>query len=568
MKNISFLVFVFFQFSIVFSQNNNPITIGTKFPFPNKDIDNLIAKGDYNYYDSFEYEFLSLFDDFVKKNNDTIKIEYKSVSQAKKLQYLDSGEVDAIVFSVSITKSRIDNGYKFSKPYFSNNSIVLISNNPKIDARKLQNNKITIGTIKGTTSYNQLKLIRNKYIKTIKLDSSFKNIDNLIVALNEKKIDAIAGDFSRLVYFVHNNVNIYFSGILPTPKAQTKDEYGVISKNNTFIIDLFNQFINDNRNEIQNLRDKYFANTEYMHAELYSRNYNPLLKNILYFLSALTLLLVLTILFFLRKIKKIQLEKEEIQSKQIVDGTAEKLAGILDKAFSKFREKLDSEQIVDIGVDFFKTAKEKITYVGSGGFLSDKKYSKVWKNAIHNALERNIIFDRIIDLPEIDFKELTFNNMEYFHPETYDRSYVKKYLRWLLLQYIDLMNYDENYKIHNSRGASLWGYGIVIMIKDNTEVLIFTTNKDKKIGSVIVNQDLASYFLEIMNIIKNVGKEIDEHDLERNFFSEENNLKKMITSFKNEYNRSSTITLTPDFEKEIDQIAKGINKRFIEKNIN
>ncbi len=409
-----------------------------------------------------------------------------------------------------------------------------------------------------TTADTELQLVKDKYPDNVIL-VAYTNFETLLAELKSERVDAIAGDISRLATYLIKG-ELYFSGNLPTTKAQVEDKYGVVTKN-TEVLALFNRFIRDNSSQITALKSKWFSNVEYLYQGYYSRN-NFSYKTLIYSVLGALLVFLGVILYFLRKLSSLKKEKEQIQNQEIVDSTTEKLTSMLDLVSKKFREKLDPKEIVKIGVEFFGTAK--VTYIGSGGFLSDPTYGKEWKEAIHDSLKRGIVMDRIIDLPQINFSDLAFKNMDYFHPETYDRSYVQKYLKWLLLQYIDLANFGDNYKIHNSRGASLWGYGLVIMIKDNTEVLLFTTNQDKKIGSVIANQELASHFAELMEIIKNVGKDIDEHDLEREFFNKENNLKSLITEFKNIIQDKGKIEYTEEIGEKIDKLAATINKRFNE----
>ncbi len=557
MKKILFLVLVSTLFSIFTIHAQERIVIGVKFDFPSEAIQDSISQGRFNLYDSFEYEFLSLFNKYATEH-DYPTLEFKKINQSKRLTYLNKNEVDAIVYSLSITKERIDNGFLFSIPYFSNKSIVLVSNNPKIEVRKLHKSKTRIGFIKNTTADTELQLVKNKYPENVVL-TGYSDFNKLITDLKEDKIDAVSGDISRLASFLLTG-DMYFAGNLPTTRAQIEDKYGVVSKNPE-VVKLFNQFIKDNNIQITDLKNKWFSNVEYLYQNYYSRN-SFSFKTLIYSIIGSLLLLLLVILFFLKKLNKLKDEKEKMRSEAMLDTTTEKISNLLELVSTKFREKLDTKQVVSVGTEFFDTAKEKVTYIGSGGFLADRNYGKDWKNAIHNSLNRGIVLDRIVDLPQIDFGTLKFKNMDYFHPETFDDKYVKKYLKWLILQYIDFLNFGENYQIHNSRGASLWGYGIVIMIKDDEEVLLFTTNQDKKIGLTIANKELATYFADLMKVIKSVGKSINEHDLERDFFNTENNLKSLITDFKNDFQDGSSIVFTKEMNKRINDLSIKINDRF------
>ena len=562
-KTITF-IFALFYFTILLAHSQKPdtITLGVRYLVENNEIKKETKHADNLYY-LFEFDFLKMFETYLKDNKKDYVIRYRQIEQGEKLNYLNDGIVDAIIYGVSITEDR-SKDYLFSIPYFSNSSIVLASKNSKITPLDLSKGVTRIGYVRNTTSGKELDALSKSKPNKVKI-KDYNNFNQLLEALERDEIDAIAGDRSLLSsYFL--NGKLYFKGDLPTTRAQIGDFYAVISKKeNTGIIGVFNQFIRKNAIQINELRNKYFGiieNKLMQHKPVNIISY----KNVAIGIGVTVLLFVFTIWYFLKRLKIVQSEKEAIQKKYMVDETKEQLSNILESAFTKFRDKLDSEEIANIGIEFFNTAKKQIIYVGSGGFLADEIYGEKWKQSIHNALKRGVLLDRIVDLPNIDFNKLQFENMDYFHPESYDRMYVQKYLKWLLLQYIDFVNYGDNFKIHNSRGASLWGYGLVIIIKDRTEVLLFTTNKEKKIGSVIVNQELATHFSELMEIIKNIGKEIDEHDLEREFFATENNLKKLINDFKNEVQENSYINFSKEISDKVDSLSQTINKRFIELN--
>jgi len=557
MKNIYLFIIAFFNFSILFSQTQpvKTIKLGVRYEVDNDSIYKDPTKS--NLYYLFEYDFLKMFESFLENNKQEYKIEYKKIKQKDKLKYLNSNhdnKVDAIIYAVSITESR-SKDYLFSRPYFSNKSIVLASNDPSNRSINLNKDVVKIGFVTGTTSGDEIILLAKKRTNIIEVPKD--SFEELLATLKKGEIDAITGDRSLLsTYFLENE--LYFKGNLPTKNSQIGDFYGVIANTHNYeIIKIFNQYIKTNETQIKGLSDKYFSiidNKLMNYNEKNTFSYKTVALGVVAFL----LLFGLMIWYFLKRLQKMQVRLQNIRNDNIL-----KIAGEnMEKMAIKFQDKLEAEDVANVGIEFFNTAKEKITYIGSGGFLSDVKYGEKWKASIHKALERGIIFDRIIDLPKIDFNKLSFENMDYFHPETYDRFYVKKYLKWLLLQYIDLANFGENFQIHNSRGASLWGYGLVIMIKDTSEVLFFTTNQDKKIGSVIVNPELASHFAALMEIVKNVGKEINEHDIEREFFSTENNLKSLITDFKNEVQENSYIELTDELSDKIDSLSKSINRRF------
>ena len=194
----------------------------------------------------------------------------------------------------------------------------------------------------------------------------------------------------------------------------------------------------------------------------------------------------------------------------------------------KTKNKLTSDLVAQAGIEMFETAEKSITYVGSGGFLSDTEHGGKWLSALHNCLtkdregkqgkddnEVNFVFNRVVDLPEMDNNKFKFSDNPYFNPPNND--YVKKYLKWLLLQYANLKTYT-NLRIINSRGAALWSYGIVMIIKDQREVLIFTSTKNSRFGMHIPSPELGESIHTLIKEIMDIGNEINRDDIENTFF--------------------------------------------------
>lgn len=541
-------------FGIISAQDLDTIRLGVKSKIPELKVEEQIANNNYNFIDAFEYELAKLLIDYSQKSK-TYKLEIVQVEQSEKLDNIKSGKaIDALFYTFSQTSERIKNGINFSVPYFQNKAIGIIVNNEKFDINNIKNSTLRIGYVSNTTTEKELLSLYEKY-KENTLLVPFKNHEALIQGLRNKTIDAAAGDVSRLIFDV-NEGEFYFGGNLPTKRSKIRDNYCfAITPEKPYLIEFFNKFIKENQEEINLLERKWLSTAlEDAYQSHYNKKENQLKDYIKVISIGSLLLLLIIILIFVRTLNK--KNKEILLFKEgKADAELGRIASLYD---AKGKASIESAQIAQIGCDFFKTAK-KITYVGSGGFLSDKDLGNEWYKAMHDFLQRpDTSFERVVDLPQMEINaqsEVKFSQIYNFNPKKLEPNYISRYVKWLFIQYSNLKTYDK-LEIKDSRGAALWGHGIVIMIKDEIEVLIFTTNRNTKIGSSIRDERLAKEISKIIFDVKLIGQTIDTSYLAKEFFNDDPRLTKIRKMIDNLNGKD----LTNEILKEIDITCKKIEE--------
>lgn len=542
------------------AQEKDTLVVGVRESIPNQYVQEKLNSGQYNYLDAFEYELALLLQEYIQENSSRIVI-FKKVDQDKRQSMLMSGEIDALLYSFSRTTERMNQGLLFSTPYFQNKAIAMVSKDPHINVNTLGSKNLTIGYIRKSTGEEILKLKELDIYEGIR-GSGVDDYTELIAQLKEGQVDAIVGDISRLVYDLTDN-QFLFVGNLPTTTSLVKDDYCIaVNPENEAWLKPINEFVRLEQSRIRSLESKWLSNAlEDAYEKYYNQSRNLIRENRVYIFIIIGIY-VLTILIFARsnqRKSKMLKEKEAIILKESVgQGITE-----LFKSFDKMlKDKIDTEQIAEIGCEMFDKAKDKIVYVGSGGFLSDKKLGAMWAKSLSNCLRRkNMTFERVIDLPNIDFEHTVFQDMENFRPQYVDRTYVHRYIKWLFIQYHNLSTYPA-LKIYDSRGAALFGYGIVFIIRDDEEVLLFTTNKEGKIGFRILNQELAERLASMIKDVKVVGKEVDREELVDRYFCRTNNLKIMKRKLEEELTKRPDTELSSEMLQEIDKVAAHLNDQF------
>jgi len=547
---LSLLLLFYFVFG--FTQNKETIRLGVKTSMPDYKTEQLINNRNYNYVDAFEYELIKLLKNYVN-NSSEYTIEFIPVGQSKKFDEIRDGKnIDALLYTFSITDEREKIGIHFSKPYFSNKAIGIITNDESIDIKNIKNTQIEIGVVKGTIPEQELDIMQNRNNTNLVVEP-FEDHEELINALASKKIDAAAGDVSRLVFDV-NGGNFYFGGNLPTRRAEVRDSYGIgITPDKKYLKVFFDNFITSYQEEIQNIKEKWLSTAiEDAYQTYYNKDKSKYQAYILYsIIGFLVVILIVSLVFYRiinfknKKISEIRQGKHE-----------EKLSEIFSTYDKKGRANVDAEGIAEIGINFFKNAK-KITYVGSGGFLADPDLGPRWSEALYSFLvKKDTILTRVVDFPEMCVNpenEICFDQTDNFFPQKLEDHYIYRYLKWVCIQYHCLRHY-EDLKIYNSRGAALWGYGIVIMIKDDNEVLFFTTNKNTKIGSSIQDKILASQIYKVISDIIELGTAVNEDKFKKMFFMED----QRMVILKDKIDASTQKTIEPKLLKEIDKTCRDI----------
>lgn len=540
--------------SLAYSQTREVLRLGVKETVPNQKIEALIANNEYNFIDAFEYELTKEVIKYIKATGQ-YDLEIVPVNQSDKLNEVISGKkIDALIFTFSETLDRKKKGIHFSKPYFQNKAIGLIISDETVSLKNLKTDLIRIGHVANTTSQKELNSLKNKYTDNLVL-TPYNNHNELIKALKDKKIDAATGDVSRLIFDINNN-DFHFGGNLPTIRSKIRDNYCfAITPNRKELVSVFDNFVLGSKENIENLKSKWLSTSlEDAYQSYYNKDETKLKNYIRNIAIGAVLALFLSSLIFYIIIKRKNKHIKDIEAGK----TDIKLGEILSLYDAKGRANIDAEAICKIGCEFFNNA-EKITYVGSGGFLSDKTHAEAWSKSLHGFLKRpNTLFERVIDLPEMEVNsdsEICLSKTKNFFPSYLEKDYISRYIKWLCIQYSNLKNYN-NINIIDSRGAALWGYGIVIIIKDETEVLIFTTNKNTKIGSTIRDQKLAKQISTVISDIIEIGKDINIESLKDMFFMEDPRLINLISKI----DKLDKKDLDQDTMKEINLTALDIQR--------
>jgi hypothetical protein len=491
------------------------------------------------------------------ERSDQYELEIISVGQKEKLSQIKSGKnIDALLFTFSKTTEREDT-IVFSKSYFQNKALGVITKDPSIDISNIKEQTIEVGYVDNTRAKTELKILKKKYENTLIL-SPVGDHKELIQQLERGEIDAAAGDISRLIYDLGEG-DFYFGGNIPTRGAKRADNYCIgITKQKAYLKPFFDQFLTNSEKEIEQLESKWLSTSL---DEAYQRYYNKekkefdLFKEYTYIASFLILMLFAFIIIRINKGKNKQIEKLRNE------GFAGELKTITKLYEAKGKASVGAAEIAEIGSNYFKTAEKKITYVGSGGFLSDEdeELREKWLSSMNEFLKKpGVTFERVVDLPQTevnDQNEIRFSEIYNFYPKGLPKHYISKYLRWICIQYAYLKTY-ANLKIIDSRGAALWGYGIIIMIKDEDEVLIFTTDKKTKIGSSIHDEKLAKNISNIISEVKEVGWNVTADYLKQEFLSEDPRLeevRELIDELEGK-------PLTKEISKKIDITCAEIQK--------
>jgi len=541
--------------SLSFSQVKQTIRLGVK-NTPNEEIEKQIANHEYNFVDAFEYELIKLLQVYAK-GSEEYNLKIQPINQGNKLRAIERGiEVDAILFTFSETTQRIQDGIHFSIPYFQNKAIGVITNNEGININDIKNSTIRIGYVSNTTAQDELLSLNEKY-KANMILTPYQNHKALIQSLKEKEIDVAAGDVSRLIYDV-NEGDFYFGGNLPTKRSKVRDNYCIaITPLKGELKPFFDGFVSKYQKQIESLEEKWLSTAlEDAYQSHYNKNEDKLKSYIKYIVIGGLTFLILFFLILNRIINKKNKEIQKLERKNI----DEKIGEIAELYDAKGKASIGTSQIARIGCDFFKTAK-KITYVGSGGFLSDenKELSKEWRLSMTEFMQKpNTEFVRVVDLPQMEVnsqQEVIFSEIYNFNPKRLPSSFISRYIRWLCIQYGNLKTY-KNLKIIDSRGAALWGHGIVIMIKDQIEVLIFTTNRDTKIGSSIRDEKLAKKISEIISDVKEIGKEVNTEYIRKEFLMKDPRL----IEIRKEIDSLGGKNITDEILKKIDITCDNIQK--------
>lgn len=146
------------------------------------------------------------------------RIEFKQVTPSNRILALNSGEVDMVIATMSVTKQRAE-VIDFSKPYYVAGQAILVPRTSKINSMSDLNGKRVI-VIFGSTAEKQLRLVAP--------DADilgFKTYTSGYSALKQGRADALTSDDTILMNFAMMDDSLK---LLPT--RYSKELYAVAFK--------------------------------------------------------------------------------------------------------------------------------------------------------------------------------------------------------------------------------------------------------------------------------------------------------------------------------------------------
>ena len=181
---------------------------------------------------------------------DENKIDLQAVTAKTRGPLLDSGEVDMIAATFTITDER-KQSYNFSEPYFTDAVGLLVKKDSGIKSFKDLNGK-KIGVAQSATSKAALQAEADKL--GIKVEfSEFASYPEINAALTSGRVDCFSVDGSILSGYVNDSTEIL-------PDKFTPQDYGIASKkDNTSLAKVIDDTIKELKSdgELDKLKDKW-----------------------------------------------------------------------------------------------------------------------------------------------------------------------------------------------------------------------------------------------------------------------------------------------------------------------
>lgn len=143
------------------------------------------------------------------------KIEFKQVTPSNRILALNSGQVDMIIATMSITKPRGE-VVEFSRPYYVAGQAILINKGSKITSMSDLNGKRVI-IVFGSTAERNLRLIAPEAIIT-----GYKTYTSGYSALKQKRADAMTSDDTILMGFALQDESMKL-----LPRRYSKEPYAI-----------------------------------------------------------------------------------------------------------------------------------------------------------------------------------------------------------------------------------------------------------------------------------------------------------------------------------------------------
>lgn len=147
---------------------------------------------------------------------DESKVVFKQVTPASRIQVLNSGQVDMLIATMTMTNLRSE-VVKFSNPYYIAGQAVLVKINSDIRSMSDLNEK-KVGIIYGTTADKNLKRIAPESIIV-----GYKSYKTAMAGLLIGEVDAITSDDTILLGIALDNKN----SVKLLPKRYSEEPYAV-----------------------------------------------------------------------------------------------------------------------------------------------------------------------------------------------------------------------------------------------------------------------------------------------------------------------------------------------------
>jgi putative glutamine transport system substrate-binding protein len=181
---------------------------------------------------------------------DESKIDLQAVTAKTRGPLLDSGEIDMVAATFTITEER-KKSYNFSDPYFTDGVGLLVKKDSGISSFKDLNGK-KIGVAQSSTTKTALQDEANK--QGIKVTfSEFASYPEIKTALSSGRVDCFSVDGAILLGYLDDNTKILSDKFSP-------QNYGIASKkDNTELAKVINETITEMKSsgDLQKLIDKW-----------------------------------------------------------------------------------------------------------------------------------------------------------------------------------------------------------------------------------------------------------------------------------------------------------------------
>lgn len=157
-----------------------------------------IGKDNYNY--GFDVDLASYLAKSILNKYDNA-IEYVPVTLSNRIAFLNSGKVDCLIATMSVTESRMKL-MDFSKPYFNAGQAIMVNSWSTITTLKELDDKRVIIVYGSTTEGNIRTLLPNCKIV------GYKDYDSAVKALKEGQADALIADDTILLGYTYEDDSV------------------------------------------------------------------------------------------------------------------------------------------------------------------------------------------------------------------------------------------------------------------------------------------------------------------------------------------------------------------------